>query len=71
VESEFFIQSLGFSLSSLVKIKNLPHLIVLTRVVFKIYIFTFFVFAVSYTKNFVISPVDELTLLVLEDLEPS
>jgi hypothetical protein len=71
VETEFFIQSLGLNLVSFVKIDNLP-LLVLTIVVFlDTNSLTFLVFAVLDIKYLTVAPVDELTLLKLEHLEPS
>jgi hypothetical protein len=71
MESEFLIESLGFNLSSFIKVKYLPLLSSSTVVTPDADLLAFYVLASSYIKNLVVSPVDELVLLILEDLEPS
>jgi hypothetical protein len=71
IETEFFIKSLGFSLSSLVKIKDLPFLSFGTVVTMYLDWVSFFIFSSSNIKDLVAGEVDELIVIVLEDLEPS
>jgi hypothetical protein len=71
VESEFFIKSLGLNLVSLVKIKNVPLLVSTAVVVVHTNSLTFNIFRSSNIKDLVVSPIDELVLLILEKLEPS
>jgi hypothetical protein len=72
MESKFFIQSLGFKLISLVKIKDLPLLTGASVVSEDSNALSFNIFvSSSYTKDLIVSPVDELVLFILEHLEPS
>jgi len=71
VESEFFVESLGFKLRGFIKINNLPLLSFASVVTPDSNLLTLFVFATSYIKNLIVGPVDELAVLILEDLEPS
>ena len=71
MESEFFVESLGFSFCSFVKIENSPFLVILASVVLSSYCLTFFVFASCNIENLVVGPIDELAFFELEDLEPS
>jgi len=71
MESEFFVHTLSLDCSCLVKIKNSPFLVVLTSVSSNSNCLTFFILGLGDIKNLVVGPVDELTLLIFEDLEPS
>jgi hypothetical protein len=71
IETKFFIKSLGFSLSSLVKIKDLPFLSFGSVVTMYLDWVSFFIFSSSNIKDLVAGEVDELIVIVLEDLEPS
>jgi hypothetical protein len=71
MEAKFFIQSLSLNLASFIKIKNLPFLGLGTIVTPNLNWVSFFISSSSYIKGFVVSPVDELVVLILEDLEPS
>jgi len=73
METEFLIQSLGRNLIiniSFIKIDNLPLLVLTIGVLLDTNRLTFQVFAVGDIKYQVVSPVDDLTLLVLEHLVP-
>jgi hypothetical protein len=71
VDTELIIESLGLSLLSLIKIKNLPFLVCSAVVSSNTNSIAFFILRSSYVKDLVIGPVDELIIIVLEDLEPS
>jgi hypothetical protein len=66
VETEFLVETLGFCLISLVKIENLPFLVRLVIVTLDTNYLSFLVLAVFNVKNFVVSPVNELTLVIFE-----
>jgi len=71
VESEFFVESLGFKLGGFIKINNLPLLVLSSIVTPNTNLLTFLVFASSNIEDLAGLPVDELAVLILEDLEPS
>jgi len=71
VETEFFIESFSFTLSSLVKIDDIPFLVNLTCVLSDNNLSSFLILGTIDIKNLLIlSDVDELSCLELEDLEP-
>jgi hypothetical protein len=70
MESEFFIESLGFKLVSFVKIDDLPSLVNTFVVILNINWFTFYVFGSS-QYSLVVLEVDEVRSTVLEQLPPS
>lgn len=71
VETEIFVKSFTFSLSSLVGVEDSPLLMVTSIVAPNTNGMTFFVLTSFDVKDLVVLPVDELFTLVLEDLPPS
>jgi hypothetical protein len=71
METEFFVKTLSLNCLCLVKIDNSPFLVVLTGVFGNSNWVSFFILGVGNIKNLVVGPIDELTLLEFEDLEPS
>jgi hypothetical protein len=71
MEAPFFAHSLSLFSFSLVNINNLPLLMFASVVAPNSYSLAFNVFSSSYIKYLIVIPVDELTVLILENLEPS
>jgi len=71
MESKVFVQSFGSIFFSLIEIKYLPFLMLSIVVAPNTYCLSFLVFSTFDVKNFLIGPIDELTVFILEDLEPS
>ena len=71
MESEFFVESLGFKLGGFIKINNLPLLMLSSIVTPNTNCMSFLIFASLDIENLVVGPVNELAVLILEDLEPS
>jgi hypothetical protein len=71
MEAPFFAHSLGLFLLSLVKIDNLPLLVFSSVVTPNSYGLAFNILSSFNIKYFAVLPIDELTVLILEDLEPS
>jgi hypothetical protein len=71
MESEFFVESLRFNLSSFVKIDDIPFLVDLSSVRVNNDWASFNILAVfDFEDLHILSDIDELVSLVLEDLEP-
>jgi hypothetical protein len=70
MESEFFIESLGFKLISFVKIDNLPSLLDAIGIVLYCDFFSFLVLC-SCQDSLVVLEVDEFRSTVLKQLPPS
>jgi hypothetical protein len=71
MEAELLIESTSLILSSLIKIDNLPLLVSSSVVAPNTNWVTFLILGTLDIKDLVVSPVDELVVLVLEKLEPS
>jgi hypothetical protein len=71
MESEFFIQALGFSLICFINIKDLPSLMFTTIVTIDSDSLSLFVLGSCNIKYFTVLPIDELASLILENLEPA
>jgi hypothetical protein len=71
VESKFFIQTFSGSLLSFVKVKNLPFLVGFSSITPNTNLGSFFVFWLDDIKHFFVGPVNELTIFILENLEPT
>jgi hypothetical protein len=71
VETEFLIESLGFSLSCFVNVKNLPLLMFSTIFTENSNSLSFYILSSCNIKNLSRLPIDELIVLKLENLEPS
>jgi hypothetical protein len=71
METPFFVQALSLLFLSLVKIDNLPLLVLSSVVTPNSYGLSFLIFTSFNIKYFTVLPVDELAVLILEHLEPS
>jgi hypothetical protein len=71
MESEVFVKTLGLRTLCLVKINNLPLLVGTSIVTTNTNWVSFFILSVFDFKDLVVTPVDELAVLILEYLEPS
>jgi hypothetical protein len=70
LEAKFFIESLCLYLVSLVNIKNCPLLVSSIVISENTNLGSFLVLASNNFKNLVVTPIDELIVLVLEYLPP-
>jgi hypothetical protein len=71
MESEFFVKSLSLRSLCFIKIDNIPLLGFGSVVAPNLNWVSFFVLTISNIKGFVVVPVDELVVLILEYLPPS
>jgi hypothetical protein len=71
VETELFVISLSISLTSLVNVNDSPLLMVAIIVAPDSNCLSFIILGSLNIENLLVSPVDELLILVLEDLPPS
>jgi hypothetical protein len=71
METEVFIQSLGWFLLGLIKIDNLPSLVSSVVSVPGNDLSSFLVFSSMDIKAFLVLPVDEVFISIGEDLPPS
>jgi len=70
MESEVFVKSLNCNLSSLVNINNLPSLVCSLVLVPGNDLSSFFILSSVYIKCLLVSDIDEVFILIVEDLEP-
>jgi len=70
VEAEFFIESLGLKIFSIISVDNLPSLVLSIMTLPDNNWLSFSVFTSRDIKNLVVLDVDELFTSVLEDLPP-
>jgi hypothetical protein len=70
VETELLVEALSSIFTSLVNIEYLPFLLLSSVSSCNLNCRSFSISSSSYIKNLVISPVNEFTVLILEDLPP-